>query len=197
MTVCLGVELFLAIIQGIYIRLVSGNIQNLGSLIAYYSQQRLRVELILTILVGLTVCHVMSQIKRGTLLHKVCRIKMLFLSLSAIQAIIMPVWYRAVSDEGIRFLVNYVDPWIRFISYSISIALWILFVIGMTRELHAPRILWAIPISHTVIMVANFILTSQSMSVEAALIESVIKVCYLTVLTVIIWMFRGFTPRDE
>ena len=197
MTVCLGVELFLAVIHIIYIRLVSGNIQNIGSLIAYYSQQRLRVELILTILIALTVCHIMSQVKRGALLHKVCRIEILFLVLSTLQAILMPVWYRAISDDGIVFLAKCIDPWVRFISYSFSIVLWILFVVGMVRELRAPRILWAIPIAHTVIMLTNMILTSQSMSVEATLIESIIKICYLSLLTVIIWKYNRFTLQNE
>lgn len=200
MLVCLAFAFTLSVLQCVYVHLVTGNLQataNVGTKIAFVSQQRLRVELLYMVLVGLAVCHIMSQIKKGTLLYTVCRLKMLFLVLSALQATLGPIWYRAFSDEALRFYAIELTPWLNFISFTITLTMWILFIHALTKELRMSRILWSIPLLRIISAILDIFFTSQSMIRTGNYVVHVIEMLCLILLTVIIWKYHGFILENR
>lgn len=200
MAVCLAVSCLSAGLQYVSVHFVTGNLQdipNAGAVIAKISQHIKRMDLLLIILIGFCLCNVISQTKRSPLLYSVCRIKMVLLALSAFGEILMPVWFRAVSEETLRFLANNADPWMNLISQAISVVLWFLFVRAMIKELNAPRILWVIPPLHIVLRIVNVFFNSQSMLRAAVCCESIISIGCLILLTVVMWKYRGFPSDGE
>lgn len=200
MLVSLAVALMLSVLQCVYVHLATGNLQataNTGAKIAFVSQQRLRVELLFMVLVGLAVCHIMSQIKKGTLLYAVCRIKILLLAWSSIEATLGPVWYRALSEEAIRFYANEITPWLNFLSFAISLTMWIFFIHALTKELRISRILWLIPILRVAINALNIFFTSQSMIRTGNYCMQATEMLCLVLLTVVLWKYRGFHAENS
>ena len=198
MAVCLAVSCLSAGLQYVSVHFATGNLQdipNAGAVIAKISQHIKRIDLLLIILIGFCLCNVISQTKRSPLLYSVCRIKMVLLALSAFGEILMPVWFRAVSEETLRFLANNAEPWMNLISQAVSVVLWFLFVRAMIKELNAPRILWVIPPLHIVLRIVNVFFNSQSMLRAAVCFESIISIGCLILLTVVMWKYRGF-PND-
>lgn len=203
MLVSLAVEFSLSVLQCVYVHFVTGNLQeipnigSIGTVIAVVSQMQTRIGLLLVVLVGLTVCHILSQIKKGTLLYAVCRVKMLLLALTAIEATVSPVWYRALSENAIHILVNEVTPILRFASFAITLTMWILFVRGAVKELGAPRILRAIPGAYVLITAVNIYFTSQSMLRTATYAEQIVKIACLVLLSAVVWRYRGFADENS
>jgi hypothetical protein len=199
MLVCLAVRFSLAVLQCVYVHFVTGNLQaipNAGAVVATVSRQSLRIELLLAVLVGLAVCHMMSQSKRGSLLRKVCRTEILLLALSATEATLTPVWYRAFSEETIYFIANRITPYLSFASFMISLAMWILFIKALTKELGVSRILWLIPVCKTVIAGVNIFLNSQSMLRAGTYCTHAADMLSLVLLTVLLWKYRGFASEN-
>lgn len=203
MIVCLTFEFLLSVMQCAYVFFVTGNIRDIpyikdvGTVIAVISRQRLQIELLLLVLTGLTVCHVMSQIKRGGLLYNVCRIEILLLALAALESTLSPIWYRIFSEEAIRFFVNYIDSWIKLASFVISITVWVAFVHSLRRELGISRILWMIPILKVVVEGINIFLVTQNMLRVGTFSVHIIEMACLILLTVILWRYRGFANKDS
>ncbi len=203
MIVCLVVEFSSALLQCVYVYFVTGNLREIpdfgeyGTIVAMVSRCQKQINFLLIVLTGLILCHIISQVKKGTLLYSVCRIKMLLLAISAFQETLMPVWYRAVPEDALRFLANNVDPWMRFGSFLISIALWFIFVRAMAKELGASRVLWVIPVLHIITPIVNIFLHSQSMLREAVCCETIITMGCLILLTHIMWRYRGFSSEDQ
>ena len=200
MLVSLAFAFTLSVLQCVYVHLATGNLQataNVGAKIAFVSQQRLRVELLFTVLVGLAVCHIMSQIKKGTLLYNICRIKILLLALSAIDATLTPVWYRALPEEALRFYANDITPWLNFLSFAISLTMWILFIHALTKELRMTRILWVIPILRVAVNALNIFFTSQSMIRMGNYCMQATEMLCLVLLTVALWKYRGFDAKNS
>jgi hypothetical protein len=186
-------------LQCVYVHFVTGNLQaipNAGAVVATVSRQSLRIELLLAVLVGLAVCHMMSQSKRGSLLRKVCRTEILLLALSATEATLTPVWYRAFSEETIYFIANRITPYLSFASFMISLAMWILFIKALTKELGVSRILWLIPVCKTVIAGVNIFLNSQSMLRAGTYCTHAADMLSLVLLTVLLWKYRGFASEN-
>lgn len=200
MLVSLAFAFTLSVLQCVYVHLATGNLQataNVGAKIAFVSQQRLRVELLFTVLVGLAVCHIMSQIKKGTLLYNICRIKILLLALSAIEATLGPVWYRALPEEALRFYANDITPWLNFLSFAVSLTMWILFIHALTKELRMTRILWVIPILRVAVNALNIFFTSQSMIRTGNYCMQATEMLCLVLLTVALWKYRGFNAENS
>lgn len=203
MLVCLTVEFLLACLQCIYVYFVTGNLQdipgikNVGTVIAIVSQQRVRMEFLLTVVVGLAICHIMTQVKKRGLIYKVCSVKMLLLCLSAMEATLMPIWYRAVSQNTIVFLVNNVDPWLSFVGFAISIVLWVLFVSALNKELGITRALWVIPVLKVAMVFLNIFFTLQSMLRVGTYIQYAAEMACLVLLTVVLWNYKGFNTEES
>ena len=138
----------------------------------------------------------MSQIRKGTLLYTVCRIKILLLAWSAIEATLTPVWYRALSEEALRFYANDITPWLNFLSFSISLTMWTLFISALTKELRMTRILWIIPILRVLVNALNIFLTSQSMIRMGNYCMQSLEILCLVLLTAVLWQYRGFTEKN-
>ena len=201
MLVCLAVQFSHSVLQCVYVHFITGNLQeipdvgSLGSVVAIFSRQSLRIELLLAVLVGLAVCHMMSQSKRGFLLQKVCRTEILLLALSATEATLTPVWYRAFSEETIYFIANRITPYLSFASFAISLTMWIFFIKALSKELGISRILWLIPVWKTVTAGVNIFLNSQSMLRAGTYCTHAADMLSLVLLTVILWKYRGFTSE--
>ncbi len=198
--VYLVVSFSVSVMQCVYVHLVTGNLletPNVGSVIAFVSQQKLRIEYLSFVLVGLAVCHLLSQIKKGTRLYTVCRIKMLLLSLAAIEATLTPVWYRALSDHAIRFFVNTLDPWLSFVSFIITLTLWILFVHSLVKELGLSRILWLIPVLRVAVTCINIFFVSQNMIRLGTYCQQTVEMGCLILLVIVMWRYRGLEIGDD
>ena len=203
MLVCLTVEFASAVLQCVYVYFVTGDLQNipnignLGSLITFVSHQQLRTDLLLTVLVGLTISHIISQIPKNSLLCKVCRVKMLLLALSVLESTLTPIWYHALSEEALRYLSNNLSGWLSLLSFVITLTLWILFIRALTKELGISRILWMIPASKVFIVCMNIFFQSQSILFASVCISCTIEIASLILLTVILWRYHGFTAESD
>ena len=109
----------------------------------------------------------------------------------------MPIWYRAVSQNTIVFWLNNIDPWVGFIAFAVSLALWILFVSSLIKELGITRILWAIPTLKVVVAVLNIFFTSQSMLRVGTYIQCAAEMACLVLLTVVLWNYKGFNTEES
>ena len=204
MLVGLIVEFTIAVFQGLYVYYATGdiqeipNIKNFGTAIAFFSQNITRLEFLSIVLVGLAVCHIMSQIKKGGFLYKVCQLKVFLLALAALEATLSPVWYRALSEEAIRYLANYVNPYLSLISFAITLTMWILFIRSAIKELEVSRVLWTIPVLYTVVGLANIFFVSQSMMRAGSFSTLSGEMICLITLVVILWRYKGFPiEKDE
>lgn len=204
MLVGLIVEFTIAVFQGLYVYYATGdiqeipNIKNFGTVIAFFSQNITRLEFLSIVIVGLAVCHIMSQIKKGGILYKVCQLKVFLLALAALEATLSPVWYRALSEEAIRYLANYVNPYLSLISFAITLTMWILFIRYAIKELEVSRVLWTIPVLYTVAGLANIFFVSQSMMRAGSFSTLSGEMICLITLVVILWRYKGFPiEKDE
>ena len=200
MLVCLAVEFSLFVMQGIYVHFVTGNLQeipNAGSIIAYVSQQRLRIEMLLAVLIGLAISQMISQIQKETLLYTVCRIQILILGLSAIEATLSSIWYRILSDEAIRMVANTVTPILNFVSFLITLTMWILFVYALIKELRCSKILWLIPVLHVLVNAVTIFLTSQNLIRAASYCDLSVQLLCLVLVAVLLWRYRGFQDQNN
>ena len=204
MLVGLIVEFTIAVFQGLYVYYATGdiqeipNIKNFGTVIAFFSQNITRFEFLSIVIVGLAVCHIMSQIKKGGFLYKVCQLKVFLLALAALEATLSPVWYRALSEEAIRYLANYVNPYLSLISFAITLTMWILFIRSAIKELEVSRVLWTIPVLYTVAGLANIFFVSQSIMRAGSFSTLSGEMICLITLVVILWRYKGFPiEKDE
>ncbi len=201
--VCLAVEFASAVMQCVYAYFVTGNLQNIpyiknvGSLIAVISRQQLRIDFLLIVLIGLAISHLMSQIPKSSLLSGICRIKMLFLALSAIEATLSPVWYRVFSEETLRYISNNLSNLLEILSHVITITLWSFFIRALTRELGISNILWIIPVSKFLTVCINIFLQSQNMIFATVCASGTVEIASLILLTVCLWKYRGFSNENE
>lgn len=204
MLVSLVVEFTVAVLQGIYVYYATGNLQyvpnvgNIGTIIAMVSQYKTRAELLSIVLVGLVVCHILSQIKKEGLLYKVCRVKLLLLALAALETTLTPIWYRALSEDALRYLTNNIDPYLSLVSFAITLTMWILFISSLIKELGVSRVLVTIPVLYGVAEIANIFFVAQSMlRVGAYSILGAEMLC-LIMLVIVLWRYHGFaTDKDE
>lgn len=203
MTVALAVEFAIAVFQMLYVFYATGNIQdipdinNFGTVIAFFSQNITRLEFLSIILVGLVVSHIMSQIKKDGGLYKVCRVKMILLAVAALEATLFPVWYRALSEEAIRYVAVHIDPFMNLISFAVTITMWIFFIYFAIKELSITHALWTIPALYAVSELANIFFVSQSMLRVGTFMTLAVEIlCLITVITVL-WRYRGFPTSNE
>ena len=203
MLVSLVVEFTIAVFRAFYVYYATGNIQdipdikNLGSAVSFFSQNITRLELLSMVLVGLAVCHIMSQIKKEGGLYKVCRVKMLLLAIAALEATLSPVWYRALSEEAIRYLANYIDPYLHFVSFGVTLTMWILFIRSLIKELNVSRVLWTIPVLYVAAGAVNIFFVAQSMLRAGTYITlGVEQVCWI-MLVIVLWRYHGFSIDNE
>ena len=204
MLVALVVEFSIAVFQGLYVYYATGNIQdipdikNYGTVVAFFSQNTKRLEFLSIVLVGLVVCHIMSQIKKSGFLYRVCQLKVFLLALAALEATLSPVWYRALSEGAIRYLANYVDPYLSFISFAITLTMWILFIRSVIKELGVSSVLWTIPVLYTVAELANIFFVSQSMLRVGSFSTLGAEMLCLIIMVIVLWRYNGFaTTKDE
>lgn len=204
MLVSLAVEFTIALFQGLYVYYSTGNIQeipnikNFGTVLAFFYQNITRLELLSIVLIGLAVCHIMSQIKKGGFLYKVCQAKVYLLALAALEATLSPIWYRALSEETIRYFANYVDPYLSLISFAITHAMWILFIRSVIKELGVSRVLWAMPVLYTAAELANMFFVSQSMLRVGSFITLGAEMLCLIITVAVLLRYNGFaTANDE
>lgn len=192
-------ELLSAFLQCLYIHWATGNLQDIphkGAVIVTVTTLQKQIGLLLLVLTGLVVCHLLSQIPKGTRLYAVCRIEMLLLALSALQETLMPLWFRVVSEDTLRYLSTYVDPWINLLSAVISVIVWYLFVRAMTTELGASKVLWLIPLLYTMLPLAKRLFIAQGKLRTATYAESIVSIGCLVLLLVILWRYRGFSLKE-
>lgn len=204
MLVALVAEFSIAVFQGLYVYYATGNIQdipdikNFGSAVAFFSQNITRLEFLSIVLVGLVVCHIMSQVKKGGFLYKVCRMKVFLLALAALEATLSPVWYRAMSEEAIRYLANYINPYLSFISVAITLTMWILFIASFIKELGLSHLLWTIPVLYGVAELANIFFVAQNMLRVGTLITLIIEMLCMIIVVIVLWRYHGFAiEKDE
>ncbi len=203
MLVALVVEFAIAVLQGLYVYFVTGNIQdipdikNFGTVVALFSQNITRLELLLIVLVGLVVCHLLSQVKKGGAIYRVCRVKVVLLALSALEATLSPVWYRALSEESIRFFANNVNPYLGLISFAITLTMWILFVHSFIKELSVSRVLWILPILYGVAEFANIFFVSQSMLRIGTCTALGVEMICLIMMVIALWRCNKFALDNE
>ena len=201
-TVCLTAEFISSLLYCVYVHFVTGNlmdipsIEGMGSIIAIVSQQQKQMNMILIVLTGLAVSQLMAQLRKGTLLYKICSFKMLLLAISALQETLMPVWYRAASEEALRFMANYVDEWLRLLSFGISVTMWILFVHSMIKDLNAPRFLRMIPVFYIIAWASSVFFVSQSMLRMSEYLSETIHMACLILITSVIWKYDGFETEE-
>lgn len=197
------VEFNIALFQGLYVYYTTGNIQeipnikNFGTVIAFFSQNITRLEFLSIVLVGLAVCQIMSQIKKGGSLYKVCQVKIYLLALAALEATLSPVWYRALSEETIRYLANYVNTYLSLISFAITLTMWILFIRSAIKELGVSCVLWTIPVLYTVAELANIFFASQSMLRVGQFSTLGVEMLCLMITVIVLWRYHGFATAKE
>ena len=203
MIVGLVVEFSIAVLQGGYVHYATGNIQDMpdikdfGSVVAVISQNISRLEFLSIVLVGLVVFHIMSQIKKGGLLYQVCRLKTVLLALAALEATLAPVWYRALSEESVKFIANTVNPYLNLISFVITLIMWILFIGSLIKELGISRALWVIPVLYGIAELANIFFVDQSMlRVGTYSVLGVGMLC-LIIVVIVLWQYNGFVLEDN
>jgi len=203
MFVILIAEFSLSLLQCTYVYFVTGNLQeipdiaSIGTIIAFISQKKLQVEFILIVLVGLAASHMLSQIKKDGLLYNICRLKMLLLAISALEATLTPIWYRALSEEAIRFFANDVNPWLNFVSFAVTLTMWILFVYSITKELQISRTLWIIPVLYVISTSSNIYFSSQNMlRIGTYCMQSIEFIC-LIFLIVTLCRYKKFPIQDN
>ena len=120
------------------------------------------------------------------------------LALAALEATLSPVWYRALSEEAIRYLANYVNPYLSLISFAITLTMWILFIRSAIKELEVSHVLWTIPVLYTVAGLANIFFVSQSMMRAGSFSTLSGEMICLIMLVVILWRYKGFPiEKDE
>lgn len=139
----------------------------------------------------------MSQIKKGGFVYKVCRVKVLLLALAALEATLSPVWYRALSEETIRFLANNINPYLSFISFAITLTMWILFISSLIKELNMSRVLWTIPVLYAVAELANIFFVAQSMLRVGTYSTLGVEMLCLIIVVIVLWRYRGFPIDNE
>ncbi len=202
MLVSLVLEFYISVLQCIYVHFATGNLQELpnigsiGTVIAVVSQQKTKAEFLLIVLVGLAVCQIMSQIKKGSFLYTVCRVKMLLLALSALEAALTPVWYRGFSEEALRFIAVELNPYLNFVSFAVTLTMWILLIWAMTKELGVSRILWTIPVAYVMITAADIFFVSQNLIRVGTYCKQTVEILSLILFVVVVWRYRGFASED-
>ena len=203
MMVGLVVEFAIAVLQGCYVYYVTGNIQdipdikNLGSFIALISQNITRLEFLSIVLVGLAVCHMLSQIPKNGLLYQCCRAQVLLLALALLEATLSPVWYRALSEEAIRYVVNNINPYLNLISFAVTLTMWIVFIYSDIKELGLSRVLWMIPVLYGVAESANIFFVAQNMLRVGTFTVLGVEMICLIMAVVALWQYRGFPIDNE
>ncbi len=203
MLVSLVVEFTIAVFRGLYIYYATGNIQdipdikNFGTAVAFFSQNITRLEFLSIVLVGLVVCHILSQIQRNGLIYKVCRVKVLLLALAALEATLSPVWYRVLSEETIRYLANNIDPYLNLISFAVTLTMWILFINAVIKELGVSRVLWMIPALYGAAESANIFFVTQNMLRVGAFATLGVEIICLIMVLIVLWRYRGFPIDNE
>lgn len=201
--VSLVVEFFIAVLQYSYVYFVTGNLQevpmvgSLGSILAIISQNIKRWEYLSIVLVGLVVCHIMSQVKKGGYIYKVGRLKVILLSIAALEATLSPVWYRALSEEAIRFVAVNVSQYLEYISFGVTLLMWILFIRSIIMELGAARALWGLPVLYGASQLTNLFLASQNMlRLGTCITLGVEFICSIAVV-IVLWRYKGFPTENE
>ena len=204
MLVGLIVEFIIAVFQWLYVYYTTGNVQdipdikNFGTVIAFFSQNITRLEFLSTVLVGLAVCHILSQIKKGGFVDKVCRVKVFLLALAALEATLSPVWYRVLSEEAIRYLANDINPYLSLISFAITLIMLILFISAVIKELGLSRVLWTVPVIYTVAELVNIFFVYQSMLRVGTFIALGGEMLCLAIVLIVLWRYHGFVrEKDE
>ena len=203
MLVGLIVECTIAVFQGLYVYYATGNIQEIpnikdfGTVIAFFSLNITRLEFLSIGVVGLVVCHMMSQVKKGGFVYKVCRAKVILLMLAALEATLSPVWYRALSEEAIRYVANYIDPYLNLVSFAVTLTVWILFIKSLIEELGVSRLLWGIPVLYTVAELVNIFFVSQSMLRVGAFGTLGAEMLCLTISVITLCRYKGFAVEKE
>ena len=142
-------------------------------------------------------CHILSQIQRNGLVYKVCRVKMLLLTLAALEATLSPVWYRALSEETIRYLANNIDPYLNLISFAVTLTMWILFINAVIKELGVSRVLWMIPVLYGVAESADIFFVAQNMLRVGTFTTLGVEMICLIMVLIVLWRYRGFPIDNE
>ena len=196
-------EFCAAVLQSVYVYFVTGDLSDIpgthesGTVIAVISQWQTSLELLIIPLAGLVVCHLMSQIRRGSFLYTVCRVEMLLLALSALATTLVPVWREALSYESLRFWLINVVPYTDFISFVIILVMSILFIYSLVKELGISRALWAIPAAYAIATAANIFFTSQNMLRAGTYVSYTIKIVSFAFLVIVIWRYHGFKKEND
>ncbi len=203
MITLLAFEFAIAVLQGLYVYFATGNIQdipnikNFGTVIAYISQNITRLEFVAIVLVGLLVCQMLSQIKKGGRVYRVLGVKMLLLALSALEATLSPIWYRALTEDAIRFVASNISPVLSFVSLLVTLAMWIMFISASTRELGLSRVLWTIPAICGTAQLANIFFVSQNMIRVGSFATLGAELACYVILALVLWQHRGFVSDES
>lgn len=203
MLVCLTVEFIFCVLYCVYAYFVTGDISSVpsigewGTVIEVVSRLNLQLERLLALLTGLTVCHIISQIKKGTLLDKVCRIEVWILSLMLVESTLTPIWYRVLSEEALRHLAVSVNTWMGYISLVVSWTMWFLFLRALVKDLGVSRMVWTIFLSDVAVHIAHIFLVSQNMLCAATYAVRIVQLAELVLLTSVLWRYRGFEAMSS
>jgi len=121
----------------------------------------------------------------------------ILLAISALEATLTPIWYRALSEEAIRFFANDVNPWLNFVSFAVTLTMWILFVYSITKELQISRTLWIIPVLYVISTSSNIYFSSQNMlRIGTYCMQSIEFIC-LIFLIVTLCRYKKFPIQDN
>lgn len=193
MLVCLFNEFFYRVLRFAYVHLIaSGNIAqpNIARIIAFVSRTLQQMDMLLAFLTGLAVCHLMAQLWEKRLLRTVCRIELIFLALSTVTGTLMPVCFKAFSEEQMIFFINRIVPWQSAAVSLFTIVMRILLITALTKELRAHGILWLIPVIRFIVLCVGAFLSTQGLGNEAVCFVQTVNFACIILLTFILWRCR-------
>lgn len=198
MLACLGGELAAGVLRCAYAYIVTdlGAVQNAGATLARVSLMKDQMTYVCAVLLGIAICQVLPQLRRGTRLYAICRADMLLSALSSALTTLWPLVSGAFSEQLLHIYANDVQPILGIVCFTARLALWILSVHAMTRDAGLPRALWAIPAVQLAAQLAGWFFESQSMLRAEVYCEAAVGLGCAIFLTIALWRCRSFEAAE-
>lgn len=198
--VCLWAELLAGVLQCVYAYIAThlGTAMNTGVTLASVSLAKNQVVYLRAVLLGIAICQILPQLRRGTRLVAICRVDMLLLlALSSAWTTLSPLLYSAFSEQLLRTVAVDVAPVMAVIVAAARLALWVLSVYAMTRDAGLPRALWAIPAAQLAMELVGWFLNSQSLLMVEPYCRCAVGLGCAIFLAVVICRGHGFACAEE
>jgi len=176
---CLGVQIIASVVNIIYVKFATGNLSDYGGkageILASFSYKKLHLSYLLTALLAVFFCHLLTQTVNERLCRAAIRGRLWIMGISTASGTFLRLAVMLLSEDMKRIYAEYSNIFSELLTV-INIVLIGLLAAGLVKRYRASRVVWLCPAAQTAGFLVGTFMTNQNMLFAAWTIRELLTV---------------------